>query len=69
MSFFRKKHPSASQLGSSTSSATTSTIALNAAGGGGSQAQIATTPSQALAQLKASQVTERTRDMGKENDA
>jgi hypothetical protein len=71
MSFFRKKQPSASQLGSSTSTSTstTSTVALNAAVGGGSQVQIAQTPSQALAQLKASQASERVRDMGKENDA
>lgn len=66
MSFFRKKHPSASQLGSSTGNATASNVALNTTGGG---AQIAQTPSQTLAQLKASQTAERTRDMGKENDA
>jgi hypothetical protein len=69
MSFFRKKHPSASQLGSSTGNATASSIALNTAGGGGSQVQIAQTPSQTLAQLKAVQTAERARDMGKENDA
>jgi hypothetical protein len=68
MSFFsRKKHPSASQLGSSATSTMTTTVA--APNAGGAQVQVAQTPSQALAQLKAAQASEQMRDMGKENDA
>jgi hypothetical protein len=70
MSFFKKKHPSASQLGSSATSTTTTTVPAPSAGGpGGIQVQVAQTPSQALAQLKAAQSSEQMRDMGKENDA
>lgn len=70
MSFFsRKKHPSASQLGSSATSTTTITAATNAGGGGSVQVQVAQTPSQALAQLKVAQSSDQMRDMGKENDA
>jgi hypothetical protein len=70
MSFFKKKHPSASQLGSSATSTTTTAAAASGVGGaGGIQVQVAQTPSQALAQLKAAQSSEQMRDMGKENDA
>jgi hypothetical protein len=69
MSFFKKKHPSASQLGTSATSTTTTVPAPSASGPGGIQVQVAQTPSQALAQLKAAQSSEQMRDMGKENDA
>ena len=71
MAFFRKKQPSASTLGPPAgNSAITTTVPMNA--GGGAQVTVAQTPSQALAQLKASQASGGEAQMtgiGKENDA
>lgn len=71
MSFFRKKQPSASTLGPPAGSSTmTTTVPMNASGG--AQVTVAQTPSQALAQLKASQASGGEPQMtgvGKDNDA